>query len=112
MEHKSQPLATKKVFLFRMMKVIGYAMIIILIWLGIGIFFYHWLAELGWIDSTYNASMILGGMGPVNTLNNDCAKLFASFYAIVSGVILLGLIGFVLAPVFHRIMHQLHLESK
>lgn len=112
MEHKSQPLATKKVFLFRMIKVTGYAMIITFVWLAIGTICYHGLANLKWVDAIYNASMILGGMGPVNALDSDTAKLFASFYAIVSGVILIGLMGFVLAPLYHRIMHQLHLESR
>jgi hypothetical protein len=95
-----------------MIKALGYATIIIVCWLGIGTIGYHLLADLSWIDAVYNASMILGGMGPVNLLTNDTSKLFASGYAIASGVVLIGLMGLFLAPVFHRIMHQLHLESK
>ena len=55
--------------------------------------------------------MILGGMGPVNEIQGISAKLFASFYAIFSGIILIGLFGLVITPVLHRIMHRLHLEN-
>ena len=78
----------------------------------IGAIGYHELAGFEWVDSIYNAAMILSGMGPVGTLTTDASKIFASVYAISSGVIFIGLIGLVLAPVFHRLMHRLHLQEK
>src|SRR6266699_6856843 len=47
--------------------------------LGIGVAGYHWLAHLNWIDSLLNASMILGGMGPVDPLPTNAAKLSLRF---------------------------------
>mgnify|MGYP001159242902 FL=1 len=112
MEHKSQPLALRKILINRMISTIAYALIILGFALALGILGYHFIADLAWIDALYNASMILGGMGPVDPLTTDGAKIFASVYAISSGVILIGLFGLVLTPVFHRIMHRLHLQEK
>jgi hypothetical protein len=83
---------------------------IILFSLGIGILGYHYLESLSWIDSLLNASMILGGMGPVNALQTDAGKLFASIYALYSGIVLLASVGVLAAPIFHRFMHRFHLE--
>ena len=56
--------------------------------------------------------MILGGMGPVNAMTTDAAKIFASFYAIYSGVILLASVGVLAAPIFHRFLHRFHLADE
>ena len=112
MEHKNQPLANRNEYLVRLAKALMIALIILCISLAIGAIGYHQLDHLDWVDSIYNASMILSGMGPADTLTTDAAKLFASAYAIASGVIFIGLIGIVLAPVFHRLMHRFHLEEK
>ena len=79
-------------------------------WL-VGILGYRTLEHMSWIDSILNSAMILGGMGPVNQLNTDAGKLFASFYAIFSGVVFLVAIGVLLAPVLHRFLHRFHLET-
>ena len=78
--------------------------------LGLGVFGYHYLAGLQWIDSLLNASMILGGMGPVNPLQTNAGKIFASLYALYSGIILLASVGILVTPIFHRFMHRFHLE--
>ncbi len=80
--------------------------------LGIGVLGYHWLAHLSWIDSLLNASMILGGMGPIDTLPNNAAKLFASFYALFSGLAFVGIITVLLAPFVHRMLHRFHAEER
>jgi hypothetical protein len=79
--------------------------------LGLGMVGYHYLESLSWIDSLLNASMILGGMGPVNPLQTVAGKIFASFYAIYSGVILLASVGILIAPIFHRFLHHFHLAD-
>jgi hypothetical protein len=56
--------------------------------------------------------MILTGMGPVDTLKSDGAKLFASAYALFSGVIFLSAMAVVLAPIFHRFIHAFHLDKR
>ncbi len=64
------------------------------------------------MDAFLNASMIVGGMGPVDLLTNSAAKFFAGLYALFSGVIFLGIFGLLIAPVFHRFLHRFHLESE
>ncbi len=111
LEHKSQPLAHTHIYYQRLATTGGYALLIILIMLGLGAGGYHWLGRLTWVDAIYNAALILSGMGPVDILPNTAAKLFASAYAIVSGIVFIALIGLFLTPVFHRIMHRLHFEK-
>ena len=79
--------------------------------LSIGIFGYHYIAGFNWIDSLLEASMILGGMGPVRELSNQTAKIFASIYALFSGVIFIALMGIILAPVAHRLLHKFHIDE-
>ena len=78
--------------------------------LGLGMAGYHWIAGLGWVDALLNAAMILTGMGPVDPMRTTAAKLFASAYAIFSGVAFLTSVGVLLAPLAHRFLHHFHLE--
>ena len=73
---------------------------------------YHFVARFSWIDSLVEASMILSGMGPVKNLNSNAAKVFASCYALFSGVVFISATGILLAPMFHRVLHRFHLEQK
>lgn len=76
----------------------------------IGTMGYHHYFELGWVDSFYNASMILTGMGPVDRAINNGGKIFASFYAIYSGVAFLSCVAIILSPVVHRFLHKFRLD--
>jgi len=78
--------------------------------LGLGTLGYHVFAGFLWIDAFLNASMILTGMGPVGELTTVPGKLFASGYALFSGVVFVALVGVVIAPLFHRFLHRFHLE--
>ena len=111
-EHRKQPLASKKVFAQRLTRngLIGLALLAFS--LGIGMLGYHFLENLSWIDALLNASMILGGMGPVTPLQTNAGKIFASFYAIYSGVILLASVGVLATPIFHRFLHHFHLVDE
>ena len=90
----------------------GYSILACAIALSVGVVGYHVLARLGWVDSLLNASMILGGMGPVDPLQTNGAKVFASFYALFSGLVFIGVLGLLLAPFIHRVMHKLHMDYK
>jgi hypothetical protein len=79
---------------------------------GIGTFGYHTAARLPWIDAFLNASMILGGMGPVDPLPTTSAKIFAAFYALFSGLVFIAIMGVILAPWLHRILHHLHVAEE
>jgi hypothetical protein len=78
--------------------------------LMIGVAGYHVYGKLNFVDSLLNASMILTGMGPVNVMATDSAKLFASFYALFSGIVFLTAMSIMAAPVLHRFLHKFHLE--
>ena len=110
-EHHRQPLAKQSVFAKRLALngIIG--LILLVFSLSLGILGYHFLEGLSWIDSLLNASMILGGMGPVAPLQTVAGKLFASFYALYSGVVLLAAVGILAAPIFHRFLHRFHLAE-
>ena len=71
---------------------------------------YHWIAGYGWIDSFLNASMLLGGMGPIGELRSDAAKLFAGAFALYAGLVFLAVTALGLAPVFHWVLHRFHWE--
>ena len=79
--------------------------------LGIGILGYHHVADLSWIDSVLNASMILGG-SPVDPFKTDCAKVFPSFYALFSGLEFVGIVSVLLAPFVDRFLHRFHAEKR
>ena len=110
-EHHRQPLAKRSVFAKRL-ALNGLAGLALLTFsLGMGVIGYHFFEGLSWIDSLLNASMILGGMGPVAPLQTEAGKLFASFYALYSGVVLLAGVGILAAPIFHRFLHHFHLAE-
>jgi hypothetical protein len=111
-EHHKQPLASRKVFAQRLGRNGLIGLILLAFSLGVGMFGYHFLEGLSWIDSLLNASMILGGMGPVDPMKTNAGKIFASFYAIYSGVILLASVGILIAPIFHRFLHRFHLADE
>ena len=80
--------------------------------LGIGVLGYHFTEGLPWLDSFLNASMILGGMGPVDALHTAAGKIFASLYALFSGMVFLVAVGIIVAPLAHRVLHRLHAEPE
>ena len=111
-EQRHQQLASPKKFAQRLVRSIFYGILLITASLLIGMIGYHWTCGLSWVDALLNASMILTGMGPVSPMPTTAAKLFASAYAIFSGVIFLTTVGVMLAPVIHRIMHKFHIQDK
>ncbi len=111
-EHKSKKVISVKSFIRRQFQFVIYAVLIIVFSLVLGMVGYHYLGNLGWIDSLLNASMILTGMGPVNLLSSNAAKIFASAYSLYSGIVFLTTTAMLLAPAVHRLMHILHLETE
>jgi hypothetical protein len=110
-EHRTKPLLPRKIFVLRVLRSLALALGIIGVSIGVGILGYHFCAGLSWLDALLNAAMILTGMGPVNELPTVGGKLFASFYALFSGVVFITSVAVLLAPVIHRFRHKFHLES-
>jgi hypothetical protein len=110
-ERRSEALAPWGIFARRVAASLGIALGLIAIALGMGIAGYHWLAGFSWVDSLLEASMILGGMGPINQLPTDGAKVFASAYALFSGLMFIGIMGVVLSPIVHRFVHKFHIDE-
>lgn len=108
---KNKNILPPKEFAKRVLKYSIFSLLLVVISLGIGILGYHYIGGLGWIDSLYNASMILTGMGPVNAMESNNAKVFASMYAIFSGVVFLSTVAIFFSPFAHRLMHLLHIEE-
>jgi hypothetical protein len=110
-EHKSEPLASRAAYFARLRRSVTFGILLVLVSLVAGAIGYHGLENLPWIDAFLNAAMILGGMGPVATLATAGGKIFASVYALYSGVVLLLSAGIVIAPAVHRLLHRFHVEE-
>ena len=110
-EHRTEPLLPRHRFFWRVVGFLALSAVAIGVALGVGILGYHYFVGLPWIDALVNASMILGGMGPVDPITTHAGKLFASAYALFSGLLFIGAASLALAPFVHRIMHTIHLED-
>ena len=111
-DYKEDPLASHAKFAGRMLVNIFVALVLVAIALVIGIYGYETTEGMSLIDAFLNSAMLLGGMGPVAPeLHSEAGKLFAGIYAIGCGLVLVLVSGIVLAPVFHRVLHALHVDD-
>jgi len=111
-EHRSQPVLPFDQFIKRIVRYAFFSFLLLGVSLGIGVAGYHYINDLPWIDALLNASMILTGMGPIDPMKNNAAKLFASFYSIFSGVVFLSTVAVFLSPIVHRFLHRLHVDEE
>ena len=91
---------------------LGLSALFISLGLFVGVLGYHWAADLSWLDALVEASMILSGMGPINPLVTTSAKLFASLYALFSGLIFVLAMGTVLSPLVYSLLSQFQFNLK
>lgn len=110
-EHRSARLVPIGTFLGRLGRHGAVSAGIVFGSLAIGALGYRHFGGLRWIDAWLNAAMILTGMGPVNEMTTDGGKLFATFYALFSGVVFLTAVAVLFAPLMHRFLHRFHLEG-
>ncbi len=109
-EHRREELLPARRFARRLVKFSALSAGIVSAALAIGALGYHAIAGLAWIDALLNAAMILTGMGPVDRMTTTGAKLFATAYALFSGVAFVTTVAVLFAPIAHRFFHSLHLE--
>jgi hypothetical protein len=112
LEHRNESLLPSSLFVWRMVRWGMVAGVVLIGSLAVGVCGYHFIEGLPWIDALLNASMILGGMGPVDPIHTKAGKLFASFYALYSGLAIISVAGLMIAPAFHRMLHRFHLEGR
>lgn len=110
-EHRREKVVPLSKFIVRVARYSVFSFMLICVSLLVGTIGYHYFQQLGWIDSFYMASMILTGMGPVAEMTTDDAKLFSAIYALYSGVAFLSITAIFFAPIIHRLLHILHVES-
>jgi hypothetical protein len=111
-ERRSEPLLPRNQFVQRMIAAMGVTIAIVGLSLAIGTAGYHFLGGLSWIDALLNSAMILTGMGPVDPMQSAAGKLFATFYALYSGIAFLSMTAVLLGPIIHRAMHTFHLDAE
>jgi hypothetical protein len=111
-EHRTQPVIPPRHFIVRLAHSGIISLALIAVSLLIGMVGYHIFEGLGWLDAFLNASMLLGGMGPVNAPATFGGKLFAGLYALYCGLAVIFVAGVILAPIAHRILHRFHMESR
>lgn len=118
-EHRNQPPLTRGAFLLRLALHSAVAFGVLALCLAVGMAGYRWFESCRvdtqslpciktWRDAFLNASMLLGGMGPVHTPQTDGGKVFAGLYALFAGIIFVAAAGIVIAPVLHRLLHLFH----
>ena len=107
-ESKKHPPLALSQFMTRMgnhlLAVIGLLFISLLLGISGYLIFEH----LSLADAFLNASMLLGGMGPVNMPVTSGGKIFAGFYALYSGLVFIVSAALIFTPVLHRVLHRFH----
>jgi hypothetical protein len=111
-EKRHQKVILRRRFAARMLKAIALWLMLTLIGLTIGMTGYATFEGMSIVDAYVNAAMILSGMGPMGELKTTAGKIFAGSYAIFSGLVIVIATGFVLAPIFHRVLHLFHVETE
>lgn len=110
-EHRHERVISRRRFAKRMGMAVALWLALTGVGLVIGIVGYAGIEGMSLVDAFVNAAMILSGMGPIGELKTSAGKIFAGCYAIFSGLIIVIATGFVLAPIFHRVLHRFHVES-
>ncbi len=104
-------LAPRHVHYARVGRAFAVAFLAMSVWLTVGTLFYHGIESFAWIDAFHQSALLAAGMGPVKEINTSLGKIFDSFYALVSGFVMLGAAGYLFAPFAHRLLRRFHIED-
>ena len=110
-EQTASPQAHRRRFYRRLGRHASFAGIVVLLALALGMAGYMGFEGMSFVDAFVNAAMILSGMGPITELHTVGGKIFAGLYALFSGLLIFGIAGLVLVPVFHRLLYRFHIED-
>ena len=111
-EHKNKPLLPLDKFYRRQLHFVLYSSLLIFISLAIGTFGYSLFAKFDLVKSFHNASMILAGMGEIDPMPDNRARIFSGVYALFSGVVFLSTVAVMFSPLVHRMLHLMHIEKE
>jgi len=106
-----RPLPPRHVYVRRQINTLTIGLLLVAVSLLIGMAGFHFIEHMAWIDAFLNASMLLGGMGPVAEMKSSVGKLFSGVYALYSGLVLLIAASIIFSPAFHRILHVFHISD-
>lgn len=110
-ESHKQPLASTTQFAFRVTRCILYGLLFLAIAVSIGIEGYRYFEHMSWVDAFTNAALTLADMGLIAPIVTPSGKLFAGFYALVSGIVFFSFAGIIFAPIVHRLFHKFHMDD-
>jgi hypothetical protein len=110
-EHRSQPVISDTEFALRVARQAAVAQLLVAFSLVLGMVGFRLTEGMGWLDGFLESAMLLGGMGPVHPPVTPAGKLFDGLFALYSGLVFIAVGGFILAPLFHRILHRLHADA-
>ena len=107
----TRPISNRR-FALRLARHAALVIALVVLSLGAGMIGYEHYERLPWRDAFLNASMLLGGMGPVDAPLTPGGKLFAGFYALYAGLVFIVSAGVLAVPVVHRILHHFHFDDR
>jgi hypothetical protein len=111
-EHRRHPPLSPRLFLWRMVRHVTLSALLLGLSLWLGMAGYEHYEHLPWRDAFLNATMLLGGMGPVNNPVTPDGKLFAGCFALYAGMVFIVTASIILAPIVHRMLHLLHCDER
>jgi hypothetical protein len=111
-ERRGEPVLPLGAFVWRVIRHVGVAVVVVAASLFGGILGYVHFERLSWLDGFLNAAMLLGGMGPVESPQTPGGKVFAGLYALYAGMVFLVVASIILAPVVHRVLHKFHWDEE
>lgn len=110
-ETRRQPVIPHSAFLWRLLGHVAAALLLVLGSIALGMAGYMYFEGLAAIDAFLEASMLLGGMGPLQKPLTEAGKLFAGFFALYAGLVFIATAALLLGPVAHRVLHRFHLDK-
>ena len=111
-ESKTQQPLARRIFARRLLMHTSIALGLIAFSIAMGMAGYVSFEHLSWLDAFLNASMLLGGMGPVNAPVTDAGKLFAGLFALYAGLVFIVTAALLFTPLLHRLLHRFHWDEK
>jgi hypothetical protein len=108
MERRHEPLATAHEFCTRMSRFAFVGVTLACATLVVGMVGYRHFERQSWSEAFVNSAMLLSAMGPVSDPATTGGKIFAGCYALFCGLVFLFIVGLLVTPIAHRLLHLFH----